>query len=791
MKQILGLILVLHSISIQAQNITGYVFTADEKSPVSYASIALLQMPDSNLVTGVITLMSGKYQFEKVNPGNYFIRVNYLGYHPAGADVHVTEGMEALMMDTIFLYETTHQIEEAVITGQRLKGQELVDRTVYSVPEEIAKTSHNGYDILKKIPQVQVDFQNNVTLNGSSNFIIQVDGKQRDKEFLARILPSDIQTIEIISNPSGKYEGNIDGVINIILKKEARYGMNGSIAIYAKPIKKPTAVVNGSLDYGLGNITFYVTVFGILQKLNLNSENYNKFLPNEFLPNDSVSDMTGHGDIMVTVPSVNSGFDYYMNDKNNLSFNISYRPINQEIGLDNRAYLYQNNSIINYQTSLTNTILESDEGSVSLFYKRTFSKPVQELTAESILYSFRSDEGNDFTNTTFLSDFISPLDTTVRLENSLNRRSYFSTKLNYVHPVGLSTKFEIGYQVYYQQMNYDFKSNLANMSNLFSYEEFRNSVYAGITLNLKKAGVQTVVRIENTNSTINEDYSSDYYCILPSVNLQYKFSASHNIKFTYNRRINRPGIYDLNPFQKISSNYNISQGNPDLKPEYRDRLQLTYTSNFKKNYLSPYVYYEFLSDKTSTSNELVESPIDSKLAILSRSYNLLSGYERGGGVNGLLWFVGLNARVFQGHFLEYRDQSTVIPSRDYSSFSITTQVFHKLEKLKITGFFFLSYNGISVNAQSKTYNLPLYGVGAQKEAGDHNFGLFWLLPFSKDIEFSKTITETDFLYNRNIIGFDISYFIQFNYSYKFNKGKSVKKLNRKINIESDSKKGGI
>ena len=786
MKRIFGLFFLLQSVFTQAQTVTGYVYTAADKSPVSYASVALLQMPDSNLVTGAITLMNGRYRFEKVNPGNYYIQVSYMGFNPAGKNVEAGTDIDEITADTIFLYEATLQIEEAVITGQRLKGQELVDRTVYSVPEEIAKTSHNGYDILKKIPQVQVDFQNNVTLNGSSNFIIQVDGKQRDKEFLARLLPSDIQTIEIISNPSGKYEGNIDGVINIILKKEARYGMNGSMAVYVKPIKKPTAVVNGSLDYGLGNITFYVTGFGILQKLNLNSVNYN-----EFLTNDSVSDMTGKGDITVTVPSVNSGFDYYMNDKNNLSFNISYRPINQEIGLNNEAYLYQNNTITNYQTSLTSTNLESGEGSVSLFYKKTFSKPVQEFTAESIFYLFRSDEANDFTNTTFSSDYTSPLDTLARLENNLNQRSYFSTKLDYVHPVGLSTKFEIGYRLYYQQMDYDFRTSLAGMSNLFTYSEFRNSAYAGITLNLKKAGIQAVVRIENTNSTINEEYASVYYCILPSANLQYKFSASHNIKFTYNRRISRPGIYDLNPFQKISSTYNITQGNPDLKPEYRDRLQLTYTSNFKKNYLSPYVYYEFLSDKTSTSNELIESPIDNKTAILSKPYNLLSGYERGGGVNGLLWFVGLNARIFQGHFLEYKGPGIVIPERDYSSYSITTQVFHKLEKLKLTGFFFLNYNGISVNAQSKTYNLPFYGFGAQKEAGDHNFGFFWLLPFSKDIEFSKTITETEFLYNRNIIGFDVSWFIQFSYSYKFNKGKSVKKLNRKIEIESDSKKGGI
>jgi hypothetical protein len=786
MKKIVGLFFLLQSLITQAQTITGYVFTAADKSPVSYASVALLHMPDSNLVTGVITLMNGRYRFEKVDPGNYYIQVRYMGFYPAGENVQAGTESEEITADTIFLYEATHQIEEAVITGERLKGQELVDRTVYSVPEEIAKTSHNGYDILKKIPQVQVDFQNNVTLNGSSNFIIQIDGKQRDKEFLARLLPSDIQSIEIISNPSGKYEGNIDGVINIILKKEARYGMNGSMALYVKPFRKPTAVVNGSLDYGLGNITFYVTVFSILQKLNINSSNYN-----EFFPNDSVSDMTGEGDIDVKVPSVNSGFDYYLNDKNSLSFNMSYRPINQEVGLYNRAYLYQNDQINNNLTSLTDNGFKSDEGTFSLFYKKTFSKPVQEFTAESILYRFKSDEENEFTNITFIPDFSSPLDTVIRLENNLNRRSYFSTKLDYVHPLGLSIKFEIGYRLYYQQMDYDFKTSLAGMSNLFTYSEFRNSAYAGITFNLKKAGIQAVVRIENTNSSINDEYSSDYYCILPSANLQYKFSASHNIKFTYNRRINRPGIYDLNPFQRISSNYNISQGNPDLKPEYRDRLQLTYTSNFNKNYISPYVYYEFLSDKTGTSNELVESSIDNKLAMLSRPYNLLSGYERGGGVNGLLWFIGLNGRVFQGHFLEYRDNSTVIPSRDYSSYSITTQMFHKFEKQKITGYIFVNYNGVSVNAQSKTYNMPMYGFGAQKEAGNHNFGFFWLLPFSKDVEFNKTITETPVLYNRTMIGFDISYFIQFNYSFKFNKGKSVKKLNRKVEIESDSKKTGI
>ena len=182
------------------------------------------------MITGVITLTDGGYLLEKIKPGNYFLRASFVGYRSNGKEVTVNEGQGEIAVDTIYLAEITTALNEVTVVGERLKGKEMVDRTVYAIPEVVSKASSNGYDLLKKIPQVNVDFQNNITLNGSSNFIIQVDGRQRDREFLARLLPSDIQTIEIISNPSGKYEGNIDGVINIILKKEARYGINGNAA---------------------------------------------------------------------------------------------------------------------------------------------------------------------------------------------------------------------------------------------------------------------------------------------------------------------------------------------------------------------------------------------------------------------------------------------------------------------------------------------------------------------------------------------------------------------------------
>jgi len=301
-----------------------------------------------------------------------------------------------------------------------------------------------------------------------------------------------------------------------------------------------------------------------------------------------------------------------------------------------------------------------------------------------------------------------------------------------------------------------------------------------------------MLRVENSHIKADSVTKPDYSCFLPSVNLQYKLSASHNIKFTYNRRINRPGIYDMNPYYRIDQNYNVSQGNPDLKPDYRDRLQLTYTWNFGSNYFSPYVYKEYYSDKVGTEYRIVNSPVDNRLTSFTKPFNLLSGYELGGGINTTLWYININARIFKGHINEYTGQTISIPSRNYFSWSITSTAYGSFGKnKKTTAFAFLSYTGVNINALSKTYSIPFYGPGVQTQIKDHTIGVVWVLPLSTHVRLSRTETETAAFYSRNIIGFDASNYIQFMYSFKFNKGKNVKKLDKKIDIESDSKSNAI
>jgi hypothetical protein len=783
MKNLVILLFLFGSFAANGQNLKGYVFTQKDNAPAQFASVGLLALPDSNMVSGAITLTDGAYSFEKVKPGKYVVKVTYMGHKTESKEVEINPGKEEIVTESIYLLETETTLNEATVIGEKLKGKELVDRTVYSVPAVVAQTSTNGYEILKKVPQVNVDFQNNVTLNGSSNFIIQVDGRQRDKEFLAKLLPTDIESVEIISNPSGRYEGNIDGVINIILKKEARYGMNGNVSLALKPFKKTTTALSGSIDYAMGKITFYTTGYIFSQNLFINNS-----VKSNFSLLDSTTHLVGNGKIGVMVGSVNSGFDYYMNEKNNLSFNVSIKPINQDIDLNSESLLYKFDNPQNRLLSTTGEYLKSNEATYSLFYKKTFGKAVREFTAEGIYYHFKSDQDNRFTNTRYLYNSDLPLNVIRRLEDNLNYRDYTSLKLDYVHPVGMNTKIETGYQFYYQQLSYELKIDDSQEGNLFEYQEYRHSAYAGITFNLKKIGFQANLRVENSNILTDSVSDPTYTCLLPSMNLQYKFSASQNLKLTYNRRINRPGIYDMNPYWKIGQDYSITTGNPDLRPDYRDRIQLTFTKNFGSNYFSPSIYYEYLSDKVGQEINTVVSPIDGSVTTFTKPYNLLNGYEYGGGINAMLWFVNINARVYKGHFDEYNN----IPERDYFSYSINSYAFAHLDKnKKATAFAFISYNGVRVDAQTKTYSAPFYGFGAQKQMKNHSGGIFFLLPFSTDIKLSRAETEAPAITSQNIIGFDVSYYIQFSYSYKFNKGKNVKKLDRKIEIESDSKSQGI
>ncbi len=777
---------------IRAQNIQGFVFHSADKTPVEFANVAILNLPDSSLAKGVITYPDGKYSAPDLKPGTYYIKASYVGMEISGTNVTLTGEQSSVMADTIFLTEKTEQLEDVTVTGNYVRAKEMVDRTVYEILPEIEKTSTNGYDVLRKIPSVQVDFNDNITLNGKTNFIIQVDGKQRDKEFLARIRPGDIESIEVIQNPSGRYEGDIEGILNIILKKEARMGVNGMFGMQLKPLRKPTLGATGSIDYGRQKATFYISGYSFLQRLYIESADYRRItLPRGATRVDSILDLSGSGDFSITASSLNTGVDYYLNDKNTLSLNYSFKPYSNKVNILNNGEILIDTHEVNRQENATNVLTGSSESNISAFYRKKFKKPIQEFTIESIYYFFNSKNDNDFKQILFPPNGQDALNSVIRNEITINDRNYFNTKIDYVQPVGVDMRLEAGIQFFLQNMDYTYRTNTELASNNYNYAELRNAAYASFYWKLKKFSLQATVRTENSNIDINSDIKSKYTTLLPSVNLLYKFNTKHSLKLTYNRRINRPNLIRLNPFERLNNDLSVTSGNPYLKPEYKDRLQLSYTLNIKKVNFAPYIYHEFYSNKIDNFTTLKITSISEVPAVYSVPENLLTGYEQGFGMNATIAFFNLNGSIYRGHFNSYHDSLSIIPARDYSSFRLMSYVAKPLFKEKFNLFAFINFNGAVRSAQTLTYSPLFYGAGFNQKIKNHTWGIFYLLPLSKSIQFSKVITETPIIYSKNIQLFDASWFVQVMYSYKFNKGRAVKKSDRNLQIDSDTQGGGL
>lgn len=789
-KTLLTTILLIGFVQLlTAQSIRGYVLFAKDKSPVEYGSVVLKTLSDSGFVSGVITYSQGQYTFADIKPGKYIITSSYLGYNKGTTQVQVADNSGLNIADTIFLTEESIGLEEATVTADYIRGKELVDRTVYSIPPELSESSTNGYEVLRKLPSVQVDFNNNITLNGSNNFIIQVDGKERNKEFLARLTPVDIKSVEIIHNPSGKYDGAIDGVINVILHPSARRGISGNLALVGKPFNRRFAFGNAGLDYGREKITFYVSGYSFQQNLanNTSSEYHFKGI-SRF---DSLITTQGRGDFQIGSSALNTGFDYYINEKHNLSFNYSYKPNNITTVLQNAGRVYIHNDLKHRQEFDNTNETKSGESNASVFFKKEFKKPIQEFTFESTVYWFHSDDENTYYSQLYPVDYPGDTDISSYMELIANDRSYIQSKFDYVQPIGVSMRLETGYQFYYQKMLFDTDNSDIMLSNTFDYNELRNAVYLSWMWNVKKFGLMATVRQEYSDIMINDTTPTSYFTFLPSTNIQYKISGSQNIKFTYNRRITRPDIYQLNPFEKLNNYQFISSGNPYLEPELRDRFQLTYSISFKKNFISPYVYHNMISKKIGTLNSLVDLPDTGGPFLRTSPENVLTGYEQGLGLNSMLWFVKLDGKIFRGHYNAFSNGYTTIKSRDYHSYTMTGFIFGQPIKEKLTFYGFMMYQGVRFDAQSKTYSNPLYGVGGNFKLNNHTFGINWVFPGAKNYTYSKTITETPVLTSEISNNFDVRYFIQFIYSFNFKKGKSVKKIGHETEVESDTKNAGI
>jgi outer membrane receptor for ferrienterochelin and colicins len=609
--------------AVEKIKITGTVTEKIGKQPLEYATVTLINSKTAKVVAGGITNPKGEFNID-VSPGVYIIKLEFISFKSVLLkDQNLRENTS---LGTISLAEDISQLNEVVIRAEKSTVEIKLDKKVYNVGQDMLVKGGTVSDVLENVPSVSVDIEGNISLRGSNNVRVFIDGRPSNALNIAealRQIPADaIDKVEVITNPSARYdaEGGA-GILNIILKKGKNRGFNGSfIASTGIP-----------------------ETYGVSANLNYKTDKLNYF--------------------------TSTGYDYRTNEGAGLT---DSQYFNDDSSL--KEYIYENRDTkrtrkgISTKTGLEWTITPNTFWTNSISYRENSGKNEDLVTYNKsdnqrkfVSYSYRLNDGNDYgKDFEFSSNFIKNFDNeghklTVDGSYSKNKdnedstidgvnetfpnKGTFGTTLNneiqdqfqfqtdYVLPTGEGSQFEAGYKGNFNTLNKDYavfssanENNRDNfLSNTLEYKEKINALYTQYGFKVNKFSYLFGIRWEDTNIDVNlletNEYNNKRYNnFFPSAFVNYEISYQSNIALSYSKRLSRPRGRFLDPTPNVSSNINIFRGNPDLDPSLTDKFDLGYINRWDKVTFNTSMYFENTVDVFSfvryESGKFVDPQLD-------------------------------------------------------------------------------------------------------------------------------------------------------------------------------------
>lgn len=621
--------------------LSGKIVDAEVNQAVSYANAILYKTKDSSIVNGTIADKNGYFIIEKLPYGRFYLIINFIGYEKkkiTGIVLHPKQ--KEVDIGTIELNKAVTMIEEVEVIADKYPVEYKIDKKIINVNHDIVAAGGTAVDILENIPSVQTDIDGNVSLRGSSNFTVLIDGKPsifEGSEALLQIPASSIESIEIITNPSAKYDPDgIAGIINVIMKKQKDKGFNGLI----------NANVASNNVYG-GGILFNnkkgKTNFFIDASYNMrNRPGFSKTERETWL-NDTTYFMITDGDRNMRHGrnKIKAGIDYSFNPKKSLT--VSGEIGNRLFGFDNSTNYYQYSSPASYDEYYIIDKLfdvKSTYYGGDIYYLNKFKQKGHELSASAY---YRNNTGKD---TDKLDEFTTnnnwePISSVPERQRSLENNTTVKMRINtdYTKPVGGNGKLEAGYQAQYYSgeaefsiENYDTDINgwVSNDSLYNSTDYYRNiqSIYGTFANKLSGFEFLLGLRGEYTDRVIKQNILDTSYIVnsfdyFPTLHISRPIGKTHQVQASYSRRIRRPRSWYLDPFPNYSDPLNIRIGNPELEPEYTDSYELNYQKKFKTSFVALEAYYRETNNKINRVKTLRDDNVMiHTFANLDRDYSL-------------------------------------------------------------------------------------------------------------------------------------------------------------------------
>ena len=569
------------------------------EEPVPYATISLISIVDDKLINGTIAGEDGKWVIKNVIEGNFRVTISFIGFESrTEGPFEITGKGESYNLDQIVLKTSATELEDVVVEGQRELIEDKVDRIVYNAEQDQTTAGGDASDVLRRVPLLSVDLDGNVSLRGSSNITVLIDGRPSTitagnlADALKQIPADEIASVEVITSPSARYDAEgTGGIINIITKKNNLQGgtlsVNTGMGYRGSNLGLNAGYRRGKLGLSLGGNGYAgYNILGSLDNEQIVSDGFGSELSRTQQTAETVSSrISGR---------YNFGWDYTFNKYHFIGGGVNYRIFDSRSNQDERLTEFTNNagstnSLLQDVFTLTN----SNSVDVNFNYIRSFDKKGKEISLIS-LYS------QDARNNDFTLDNLSEINSSGTKNENISFNKELTFQLDYVEPIGEKGRFEAGLKNISRTVTSDFQlfsrqgdqpySQVQGLSVSNSFDYLQN-VTAGFLSGLMElpAGfsVQAGGRYEYT--TINANFSDevdldigDYGTFVPSINLSKSLKESLTMKFGYSRRIARPSLRFLNPNINAANPLSISQGNPDLLPEYTDQLELS-LSRFKRS----------------------------------------------------------------------------------------------------------------------------------------------------------------------------------------------------------------
>ena len=596
--------------------ISGKIVDATSSEPVEYASIAIYRAKDSTLVTGGVTNPAGSFVIESVPFGRFYAKVTFLGYKKKLIDnIMVVPNKNIVSMGTIKLDLNSTALNEVVVTGTTNQVEYRIDKKVVNINQNLSSAGGTIVDALQNTPSIQTDVEGNVTVRGSSNFTVLIDGKPsvvQGSEALQQIPAGLVQNVEIITNPSAKYdaEGGA-GIVNVIMKKQKVKGFNGSISLSAGTTSKYNESVNFNYKYDKWNFSLGLDYndmpFGMTNSGQLTS--YNS------LGEISLDQKTsGSGKFGRKGKGFKGGIEYSIDNNNTIS--VSGRVGDRSFNRPMTTYYAETYPLANKSVYLFSQNTGGGKNnfySLSMDYNLNLNEKGQQLSA-TVFHS-----SNDGDSPTLMEQ-----DTTDNLWNKINYSKFdiyekekekeYRFKVDYSYQITKASKLEAGLQSQIENRSSDRSVYLnevvdQDQANGFTFKHNVSAGYITFSSSLKFFDYQLGLRAEGENRDVsqnksNQDTVVNRIDLFPSVHLSKQLPWDLQVQASYSRRINRPRDWDLIPFNRFMNTKSIRIGNPAILPEITDAFEL----NFQKkiNEMS-YVSLEGFYRKTNNPFQQISS----------------------------------------------------------------------------------------------------------------------------------------------------------------------------------------